>query len=204
GFTPPWAGSPQGPLVQPGTYSAQLYLYHQGRLKAQGIPQRFEVKPVPNLSQGSEPEQVSAIQRQTSELYRQISVSDKLMGEASERIRYLRAALTETAAATPELFAQLDTLSTQLAALRRTLNGDRARAQLNESSTPSISGRVGMVIYGHWSTRQNPTATQRQNIEIADEAMKQFKADLAQYLSELAAYEQKLDDAGAPWTRGRR
>ncbi|MEM9328142.1 MAG: glycosyl hydrolase, partial [Bacteroidota bacterium] len=158
GFTPPWAGSPQGPLVQPGTYSAQLYLYYQGRLEAQGSPQSFEVKPVPNLSQGTEAEQVSIFQRQTSELYRQISVSDRRMGEASERIRYLKAALTETAAATPELFAQLDTLSTQLAALRGTLNGDRARAQLNESSTPSISGRVGMVIYGHWSTRQNPTA----------------------------------------------
>ena len=60
------------------------------------------------------------------------------------------------------------------------------------------------MIYGHWDTRQTPTRTQVRNIEIARADFDRFSADLRSYLKELEAYEADLENAGAPWTRGRK
>ena len=35
-FQPPWAGSPQGPLVAPGKYSVELFVMSNGNLESQG------------------------------------------------------------------------------------------------------------------------------------------------------------------------
>ncbi len=69
---------------------------------------------------------------------------------------------------------------------------------------PSIRGRVGEVAYGHWGTRQMPTATQQRNIEIAVTDFDTFKGDLVAYFNGLEAYEAALETAGAPYTPGRK
>jgi hypothetical protein len=76
---------------------------------------------------------------------------------------------------------------------------------MNEPSVPSISGRVGQVIGGHWDTRQAPTETQRRNIEIASGAFN----DLVQELTEVvegpvARLEEDLAASGAPWIPGQK
>ena len=112
-------------------------------------------------------------------------------------------ALTESAQVTPEHFTRLDELEVKLSGLRTRLSGDRARQKMSESTVPSISGRVGQVMYGHWDTRQSPTATMKRNIEIAEGSFEQFKTDLKAYFTELSLYESDLEEAGVPYTPGR-
>lgn len=83
------------------------------------------------------------------------------------------------------------------------LNGDRTRGSLNEASSPSISSRVGQVAYGHWSTRQMPTETYKQNLQIAEDGFNAFRGKLLEYMNQLMAFEKAMEAAGAPWTRGR-
>lgn len=203
-FQPPWAGNPKGPLVAPGTYTVQVYLSYEGALKPQGSPQSFQVKPVPNLSAEYDFQAVAAFQQKTSELMRQISNAGQTMGEASERLRFLKAALPQTPKATTEHFTQWQALHTKLADLRMTLYGDPARSRMNESGRPSIQGRVGQIAGGHWDTRQVPTDTYRTNLRIASEGFAQFRIHLTEYLGDLEAFEKVMDEAGAPYTRGRR
>ena len=83
--------------------------------------------------------------------------------------------------------------------------GDRIRGRLNESSVPSILGRVGRVAGGHWDTRQAPTTTQTQSIDIAQDAFDKLSVELSTLLTtDLPALEAELEAAGAPWTPGRR
>jgi hypothetical protein len=116
----------------------------------------------------------------------------------------MKAAILETPKATPELFADLNQLEQNLAELQKRLQGDPIRQNLNESSIPSIQSRVGEVIYGHWETRQNPTETQKRNIEIAETDFSTFRRDLTSYFSTLEKYEATLEAAGAPYTPGRK
>lgn len=202
-FKPPWAGDPEGPLVAPGNYSVALYMAHNGTLEAQGEPQAFKVKPVADISSDTDLNAIAAFQQKTSELSRQVSSAGRKLSEAGDRLKHMKAALLETPQATQKLFAGMNQLEQDLAALQQRLNGDSIRQSLDESASPSIRSRVGLVAYGHWSTTQNPTATQQRNIEIAETDFSQFRRDLKTYFKALANYEAALEAAGAPYTLGR-
>jgi len=203
-FKPPWAGDAEGPLVAPGNYSVALYVVHNGTLKAQGESQKFTVKPVQNTAPNTDFKVIAEFQAKTSELSRQISSAGRILGEAANRLRYMKAAILETPKATPKLFADLNQLEQQLAELRKRLYGDPIRQSLNENASPSIQSRVGHVAYGHWATRQNPTETFKRNIEIAETDFSKFRGDLSAYNKVLEAYEAALEAAGAPYTPGRK
>jgi hypothetical protein len=117
----------------------------------------------------------------------------------------MRAALVRTPRADPSLFGSMDEVGRALDGLSLRLQGDPIRGSLNESSAPTISNRVGSVIGGHWSTRQNPTATQRMNVEIAQRDFAVLERELIELIdNRLMQLEEALADAGAPWTPGGR
>jgi hypothetical protein len=203
-FKPPWAGDAEGSLVAPGNYSVELFILFEGKMTAQGEAQKFEVKPIPGTSSGVDFNAVAAFKQKASEMRRQISVISRKLGESSESLRYMKVALDETPKAAPELFERLNKLEDLLAILRKQLFGDPIRQSLNESTTPSISSRVGQVIGGHWNTRQMPTATQKRNLEIAETDFEKFKGELKTYFEDLSSFDNDLESAGAPWTPGRK
>ena len=205
GFVPPWAGPPQGPLAAPGRYNVELVLVSSAGVQSLGTPQQFTVKPVPTAPPGTDFTVVAAFQRETSELMRQVAGAGEEIGRARERLRHMRAALLETPRADPALFTRLDQLGAALQGLQTKLSGDRIRGRLSESTVPSIRGRVGRVIGGHWDTRQAPTATHRRSLEIAHDDFVGLRQDLAAlFENSLAQLEADLEAAGAPWTPGRR
>ncbi|WP_235297135.1 WD40/YVTN/BNR-like repeat-containing protein [Portibacter marinus] len=204
GFTPPWAGTPQGPLAAPGSYTAQLYILNNGTLTAQGEPQEFNVKPIPALEEKSDFKKVSEFQKMTSEFSASITDAGGMMSDAGERLRYLGEAIKKTPAAKEEHFKALKFLSDQLAELRIKLYGDPVKRGLNESTSPTLSSRVGQVAYGHWDTTHEPTQVFIQNIEMAKQEFNSFLTELMNYLKDLSEFEDQLDKAGAPFTKGRR
>jgi hypothetical protein len=203
-FVPPWAGSSQGPLASPGTYSAELFLMHQGNFESLGSPQSFEVKPVPSLPDDTDYVAAARFQQETGELSRQVSSANRAMGEVRNKIRHMKPALSKTPKSTPQLFSQLEDLETRLSQLQMQLSGDWIRQGLSESTTPSIRSRVGYVMGNHWGTRQEPTETQKRNIEMARKDFDQFKVEMTSYLNDLKDFEAALERVGAPWTPGRK
>jgi photosystem II stability/assembly factor-like uncharacterized protein len=205
GFVPPWAGPSLGPLAAPGRYQVELFLLSRAGLQSLGTRQQFTVKPVPTAPPGTDFDVVAAFQSETSELMRRVAGAGEELGNARERLRYMRAALVETPNADPALFTRIDELTAALAGLQVQLNGDPARGQLREASVPSIGNRVGRVTGGHWDTRQMPTATQRRNLEIARDDFSVLRGELTAFIeTDLTRLESDLEAAGAPWTPGRR
>ena len=204
GFQPPWAGAPQGPLAAPGQYSVTLYVLHQGKLSAQGSPRTFNVKPLPGDSPDLDFQSVATFQQQTSDLLRETSLARKTLDEAEERLRYMDAALPRTPKITEAHFAEFERLEKQLAELQMRLMGDPILQQKNESISPSINSRVGEVAYGHWDTRQQPTATQKAQIESATRDYQAYKGVLKSFMDDLEAFQSELQKAGAPWTPGQK
>lgn len=205
GFRPPWADPPKGPLVAPGRYSAELMVLSAGGMRRIGSPQSFEVHPVPTAPAGTDFIAVAAFQEQTAELQRRVAGTGAGLGRVREQLRYMRAALVQTPRADPSLYARIDSLGRALADLELRLFGHPARQRLSEPEAPSINERVGMVIGGHWETRQTPTATMRRDLEIASAGYDILIRDFAALLqSGLARLEADLAAAGAPWTPGSR
>ena len=205
GFVPPWAGSPQGPLVAPGRYTAELLLVSIAGVQSLGDSQSFNVKPVLTTPPGTDLIAVAAFQREAADLMRLVAGAGEEIGNARERLRHMRAALLETPRADPALFGRLDAFGAALQEMQVRLSGDPIRGRLIEPSVPSIRGRVGRVVGGHWDTRQTPTATHRRNLEIARTDFAELRRALSAALeTDLPQLESDLEAAGAPWTRGRR
>lgn len=203
-FRAPWETSPQGPLVAPGRYSAALMVVSASGVRALGAAQSFEVKPVPNLPSGTDPAVVAAFQNETADAARRASAASAELERLGEQLRRMRATLGQTPKADLALYAALDAVAQAAAELGRRLDGDPARQALNESQSPSISERLWMTRYGHWQTRQMPTATQRQDVKIAIDALTALERDLQALLSsDLARLEAAFAAAGAPWSAGR-
>ncbi|WP_373523842.1 WD40/YVTN/BNR-like repeat-containing protein [Aquiflexum sp.] len=200
-FQPPWVSDPEGPLVAPGKYSVELYLLNNGKLEPQGEAQEFNVKAVHPTS--GDYEEMAAFKKQTSDLSRRTSSAARQLSEAGDKLRFIKAALTETPNASPELFTQLTALNASLFHLRTALMGDGVLQSKDESTSPSIINRVGSVTYGHWSTTEPPTATHKRNIEIAQSAFEQYLKDASAFYNELAEFELKLEKAEAPYTPNR-
>ena len=205
GFVPPWAGAPQGPLVAPGQYSAELLLVSSAGARSMGAAREFSLKPVPTAPPGTDFNVVASFQAAAGELMRRVNNAGEEISWARERLRHMRAALVETPRADPALFARLDELGATLERLRTRLTGDRTRGQLNEATVPSIRSRGGRGVGGHWDTRQTPTATHRRNLQIARDGFGALSQELSAVIEdELARLEADLEAAGAPWTPGRR
>jgi photosystem II stability/assembly factor-like uncharacterized protein len=201
-FQPPWVSDPEGPLVAPSKFSVELFVLHNGKLEAQGSKQEFNVKPVYPTADNYE--EMAAFKKQTSELSRKTSNAARQLGEAGEKLRFIKAALTQTSDFAPELFAELTALNGTQFNLQAELMGDGVMQGKDESTSPSITNRIGSVIYGHWSTTQPPTATYRRSIEIAQAEFDQYLIRAAAFFAQLAEYELQIEKSGAPYTPNRK
>ncbi len=205
GWRAPWSDQPTGPMAAPGQYSAQLMLISASGVRRLGAPQRFEVKPVPGLNPGTDFAAVAAFQQETADLLRQVAGLGMEVSRVRDQLRHMRAALVRTPRADPALYGRVDSLTAAVAAIDLRLNGDPARARLEEPDLPSVRGRVGQVASGHWGTTQMPTATQRRDVEIARTGYQALAGELgALAAGPLARLEADLAAAGAPWTPGGR
>ena len=69
---------------------------------------------------------------------------------------------------------------------------------------PGLVGRVQTVVGGQWSNTSAPTTTQRRNLEIAAEEFRGVIDELTELVEvSLPALEDRLEEAGVPWTPGR-
>jgi photosystem II stability/assembly factor-like uncharacterized protein len=206
GFRPPWASDPQGPLAPPGSYSVDLVLLTADGATEIAEPREFSVMPIPNSSL-PEPDfrAVAAFQRETADLLRRAQGAAREIGRGRDRLRHIRAALTETPGADTALYERAAELETALEALHVRLRSDRTRGKWNEPSEPSVLGRLGQIAGGHWNTRQAPTQTQRDSLAVAKSQLAEVGTELVQVLeTDLPAFEAELEAAGAPWTPGRK
>ncbi|RMG66920.1 MAG: glycosyl hydrolase [Bacteroidetes bacterium] len=202
-FQPPWVTDPEGPLVAPGRYSVELYVFDGDSLRAQGAPQAFRLKPIPTEGEALDYAAVAAFQAETQALSRDLAAASRRLDEAANRLRYLQAALKETPQAGASQLQQWQALHQQRAELARRLQGDPIRQGLEEATQPGLQGRVQQIVYGHWPTTQPPTQTQRDQLNLVDRDFEGFRSELQTFWERLAAYEAELAALGAPYTPGR-
>jgi photosystem II stability/assembly factor-like uncharacterized protein len=197
-FVPPWAGTPQGPLVAPGVFSAQLFALTDDQVLPLGESQSFDVKPVRAAPDGVDYAEVAAYQQETSELLREVANAREELGRATELLRHMKAAAVEAPRAGTSMFARLDAFGKTLSRLQSRLSGDDVRSGLNVSSSPSIGGRAYNAA-NTWHTTHAATVTQKSDFEIAKTDFAELSVELEGLLSnDLVQLEADLSAAGAP------
>lgn len=200
----PFASGPKGRRALPGTYTVELAKSVDGKLTVLTDPVPFKVKvlnggtlPVKDLAA------LKAFHEQVAEMNRVTDGAGRYLSELRDRVKYLNVAVREAPQAPLELLEELRTTKQKLDETSVRLNGDRSLSKREFETKPSVSGRVGTVLYNLWYSTSDPTNTHRESIAIAEEELKMVLSDLETINRELNTVEQKLEAAKAPWTPGR-
>lgn len=200
-FKPPWYGDPQGPLVAPGKYSVEMYILNNGSLEKQGEAESFTLKPIPAINQQSDFEAIAVFNKNTMELYRQVSIESSKLNTVSNKIPFMQAALMQMTSAEPSLFSDLKAIEEELRDLQIALWSDGTRGSKDEASSPSIMSRVWQA--QNWGNTQAPTQTNKTSYTLAQTGLESYRDLSSKFFEQVQAYEAKLSAAGAPYTPGR-
>lgn len=192
-------------MALPGDYTVSLAQRVDGEVTELAGPVPFTIAP---LNQPAIPQQdragILAFQRETGELLRAVTGSQRVAAGAAQRIAAIKQALQRWPAAPGGLADEARAIELRLLDLRETLEGSRTRTSRAEPDLPGITGRVNQIVRGHWNGMHGPTGTHREQYRIARRLFGGLYPDLQQLVeTDLPALEARLEEAGVPWTTGR-
>ncbi len=195
---------PIGMLAAPGNYTVTLSKQVDGQTTdlSQAMPvvvERMRSGALPE----ADPKEAAAFWQEIAGLQRGVTASAEALKEALARMDALQRALARTPAAPGNLDADLHRLRQALLQLDEQLSGNRSRRQVGEKNDATISDRLDVALIGNRYSTYGPTPTHRRSLEIARTEFGPLKSALENILrQQLPAFEQALQDAGAPWVPG--
>ncbi len=199
------SGRGGGPMVAPGTYSLQGFKSDNGKTTELGPRRDIEVVSIvePSLKP-QQREDVIAFHKQAAKLSDAVNATSQSLSDAVQRIEAMRGAISRSTAGTPEIAKAAHDLQKSLNQAESQLNGDSVGASKYEQTIPTIGGRVRNALSGTVGNTYGVTQTQREQLAIAE---KEFIVELPRIRDllevDMRLFEQKLEEAGIPWTPGR-
>ena len=168
-------------------------------------PEKFIVKVLPGttLPATNRPALV-AWQRNAAELQRSVQGASSLLTEGSSRIKHLKEAIFSVLKPHQDFVTEVLSLERQLQVIHQRINGDATANRLDIDQLPSISSRLFSAINVSYSTTSDPTATMKEQLQIAGDDFEIALGELKNLLDiNVKSFEKKLEAAGAPYTPGR-
>lgn len=193
---------PTGPEVVPGEFTHEVVDVVDGNWTTVIPASKFTVQSAATIGLNEEERlQLLDFQKRAGELQRKVMAAGSVLQAASERLRYIEAAVIRTPDADPVLLSETRRMATELMAIEDTLYGDRIRPRYAEFGEPSILRMIRVPR----SITELPTGTAEQSLTWARERFDGVAEKLNDIMeNQIPALENKLDEAGAPWTPGRK
>jgi len=205
-WTSPWSDAYSGALAMPGTYTVEIAKVVDGQWTDLAGPVEFEAEVLAQASlPASSRDQLTDFQTEITEMQRVLLGANRSLREAHDRIDHVRQALLDTPGdSVRDLLTDLDAVEDDLQDLEITLNGDATVARRQEATRPGLSGRIGRVVFGYWTSSSSPTQTMRDNAAIVRDELPVLLDSLTEIVeTRLTTIESELERRGGPWTPGR-
>ncbi len=197
----PWEPVEDGPLALAGTYTVELHQRLRGEETLLAGPVEFVVRDLDRNPMAGDQQQKLAFEREVQGLVREVEAAAREYRLAMDRLARLRTAAA--AVGGPDLQGRIGELENELRDLWITLNGDRTVARRNEPTPMSVRQRLGRISWAMRATTMGPTATQRQNLQWAEQEFAAVEPDLTRILeADLPRLVEDLEQLGAPYTCG--
>lgn len=199
----PYDDPSPGNLVMPGKYQVALYKMVDGKLAQLTQPRDFEVKLLNTQTlPATDKRALDEFLNKVSALNRAITSANSYRGEMNSRIRHLQQAIVESKVDF-RMMESLQILEKSLQSVNIKLNGDESLTRRQFETSPSISERVGLILYPMLSSTSAPSETSKESYNIAAKQFEEVLQELRKLASDLSAVELALEKAGAPYTPGR-
>jgi hypothetical protein len=199
-----FGSGPQGHLVAPGIYRAQLFAYQDGKVSALTETTSFEVKwlnqsslPTPN------PADNVAFLNSITDASKQLNAITDLLLTLEERTKQAELAILDMAAPEGGLLAEAHAIRQELLPARMTLLGDATRASREFEASPSVSDRIGTVAGSAWNTTSAIPQTHKASFNIAVKQMEKVIPEVLAIKDRMDVLDKTLTELKAPYTPGR-
>ena len=200
---PMWGGPPQGLWAAPGTYQVTLWSEHNGKLTQHSDAQTFQVVPRSEGSlDGADHATVVAFWREYEDAARLATAYSTTLANLLQRIERMEVVLSNSGIKPGDFEQGYHALRQELLAINNQWNGDASRREVGEKAAPTIHERLSAVSRGIDRSTYGPTATHRQNLAIVQTEIVAAHARIVAAQEQMAALEQLLLGAGAPWLEG--
>lgn len=194
-----------GMPVVPGEYSVELYKFHRNEFTKLDGPVKFNVVPLNNVTLPADDANALAdFQDEVLDLQGTLQAVNKTINEMMDRTKSIKNAISLTDAAPLDMIQKTNQAIAQLQELDKRVNGDESISKRAGNQTPSISDRLGIMVYLMWRTRSAPTTTNKEAFAIAEKQTKEVIAELRGLRdSVILPLEEELESLDAPLTPGR-
>ena len=199
-------GGGQGPLVPPGTYQVRTTRRVGDREMPIGDSREFRVvSGIAGTIPDQKPADVRDFQQQAGELRRVVVGASRRLESALNEVAELKNAVSNSSRGTTKIRDVVRKLQLALLDVQDQLSGDTTRSQRNQTRPPSIEERASVAYFGSLQSTQGPTQTHRQQYEIAADGYREIRKRLKKLIDkELEKLKRTVDQAGIPWTSGRK
>jgi photosystem II stability/assembly factor-like uncharacterized protein len=191
-----------GRLVAAGTYRVTLSKVVDGVTTRLAGPVDFQVKYLGNQTLPGDPAALAAFEAKVNSLAKEVNGMSAQLQELTALAKNLKTAFWATPQAEDSLLSALTSTQETLAGISTRLEGDASLVKREFETPPSVSDRIGMIVYSLSSSTTGPTKAQEQGYAIVAAAVPGLGAELAQVQARLAGIYGALKQAGAPYVPG--
>ncbi|MEM6724122.1 MAG: glycosyl hydrolase [Bacteroidota bacterium] len=189
--------SGNGPMVEPGSYSAQLFKHIEGKYTKIGAPVSFEVKATPKGAlAGSTPEAAAEHWQAIAALSTKVNDLGSDIRDTRDQVNKMLAAYNRAPKSDDNLHTELLQLRDQILAVEQQYGGSKARREVGEKNEyPSIRDYMWAA---SGSSTYGPTKAHMEYLGYANTLYTQMSKQLQQITDAIAPMEGHLEQIGAP------
>ena len=194
------------PTALPGKYTVSYSQVIDGETKELVPPVEFEVVPLGWDAVTPEQRVVFAeFNGQVAKLQRVVLAAQRMVSQSKEQLEFVQRMIEAVPTLDPALAKEARDLALKLEDLSEKFTGDPTKPRRNEPAMPGMLDRLQTVIGGSYGVSTGPTNTHRRLFALVNEEYTTVEAQLRQLLeTDIPVFHQKLEEAGAPWTPGRK
>ncbi len=166
-----------GPLVPPGTYTVSMGQVLNGQWTDLEEKQTFEVTALNNRTlPAKDIDAQNEFLLKVIRMARAINLADNF-GEANVKALEVSRKAVMNKAAPLELLNEIEAIRQTLMDLHIRLNGNKLITRKMELIPPAINSRINRIRREIWSSTSDPTGTQRESYQIAEDEFKTWVSD---------------------------
>ena len=195
-----------GPLAIPGTYTVDISKIVDGETTELVAATEFEIEPL-TFEDTSEPDREAIMEfvEEAMQLAKVVQAATSVADEVEKQLEAIKNVVRRTPDLDPAMENDIRNLEVRLMDIMERFNGDPTKPRRNEPSAIGINARIRTMMAGAMGSTEGPTGTHRRQYEIAMEQYEEVVGDLRELVeTDMEALHERLDEAGAPWTPGRK
>jgi len=190
-------------FAAPGDYQVEIFISESGTLLPLNQKASFKLKWLNNNTFAAESyDKLLAFQDSIELIRREMVALNDLLANLEKRCGQLKALARNTPTAPLTILNDLQKIERELALLKRQMNGDALRAELQFETAPSLMDRLGSAVWNSYSTSSAPTGEQRKNVRILNQERLPLQTKITELEKELSNFYGILLNSGAPYIDG--